>query len=79
MNGLRENYFTMQRNLFLMEEEEFGEITAKMKEFLLGIELMKPSRFIKGALCWRRYGRPLANREHLFRAFYLKTFQRRKC
>lgn len=73
MNDLREIYFTMQRNLFPMVEEELGEITAKMKEFLLGIELMKPSRFIKGALCWSGQGRPMANREHLFRAFYLKT------
>ncbi len=71
MNDLRENYFTMQRNLFPMVEEELGEITAKMKEFLVGIELMKPSRFIKGALCWSGQGRPMANREHLFRAFYL--------
>ncbi len=57
-----------------MVEEKLGEIIAKMKEFLLGIELMKPSRFIKGTLCRNGHGRSMANREYLFRAFYLKTF-----
>ena len=35
MNDLPKQYFTMETYLFPMLEEEIGEITAKMKEFLL--------------------------------------------
>jgi len=34
MNDLPKLYFTMETYLFPMLEEEFGELTAKMREFL---------------------------------------------
>lgn len=34
MNSLSEIYFTTERYLFPMVEEEIGEISEKMKEFL---------------------------------------------
>jgi len=56
-----------------MVEEELGELTAKMKEFLRIVELVQPSRFINGALCWGGLGRPMASREKMLRAFFLKA------
>ncbi|MCF6176991.1 MAG: hypothetical protein L3J71_14625 [Victivallaceae bacterium] len=35
-----------------MVEEEIGELTAKLQEFLRIIELVKPARFITGPLSW---------------------------
>jgi hypothetical protein len=35
-----------------MVEEEVGELTEKEQEFLRIIELVKPSKFIDGALSW---------------------------
>jgi len=63
----------MQCDLFPMVEEELGELTAKMKEFLRIIELLQPSRFIKGVLCWSGLGRPMESREKMLRAFFLKA------
>lgn len=34
MNDLRERYFSIEQSLFPMVEEEFGELTTKMKEFI---------------------------------------------
>lgn len=45
MNDLPKLYLTMEAYLFPMLEEEIGELTAKMKEFLRIVELVKPSRF----------------------------------
>ena len=50
MNDLRERYFNMQCSLFPMVEEEFGELTSKMKEFLWIVELVQSGRFINAAL-----------------------------
>ncbi len=50
MNDLPKLYFTMETYLFPMVEEEIGEITAKMKEFLRIVEQVRPSRFINDAL-----------------------------
>ena len=56
-----------------MPEEEIGELTAKMKEFLRIAELVKPSRFITSALRWSGLGRPMKDREKMLRAFFLKA------
>ena len=46
MNDLPKLYFTMETYLFPLLEEELCELTAKMKEFLRIVEMIKPSRFI---------------------------------
>jgi len=73
MNNLSEMYFNMQCRLFPLLEEEIGEITEKLQEFLQIIELVKPSRFIDGALSWCGLGRRMKSRESIFRAFVLKS------
>jgi len=73
MNDLRERYFSIEQSLFPMVEEEFGELTSKMKEFLRIVELVQPGRFINAALRWCGLGRPMANRESMLRAFFLKA------
>ena len=70
MNDLPKLYFTMERYLFPMLEEEIGELTAKMKEFLRIVELVKPSRFITNALRWSGLGRPMKDRENCFERFF---------
>jgi hypothetical protein len=52
-------------------EEEIGELTEKLQEFLRIVELVRPSRFMTGNLSWCGFGRPLKNRENIFRAFVL--------
>ena len=73
MNNLPDIYFNIQSRLFPMVEEEIGELTQKQQEFLRIIELVKPSRFIGGALIWSGLGRRLKNRENMLRAFFLKA------
>lgn len=73
MNNLSNIYLNIQSRLFPMVEEEIGEITAKLQEFLQIIELVKPSRFMTGALSWCGLGRRLKSREKMFRAFVLKS------
>ena len=73
MNDLPKLYFTPESYLFPMLEEEIGELTAKMKEFLRIAELVKPSRFITSALRWSGLGRPMKDREKMLRAFFLKA------
>lgn len=73
MNDLPKLYFTMESYLFPMLEEEIGELTAKMKEFLRIVELVRPSRFINNALRWCGFGRPMKDREKILRAFFLKA------
>ncbi len=73
MNDLPELYFTMETYLFPMLEEEIGELTAKMKEFLRIVEMIKPSRFINSTLRWCGLGRPMKDREKMLRAFFLKS------
>ena len=73
MNDLPKLYFTLESYLFPMLEEEIGELTAKMKEFLRIVELVKPSRFITNALRWCGLGRPMKDREKMLRAFFLKA------
>ena len=73
MNDLPKLSFTMESCLFPMPEEEIGELTAKMKEFLRIAELVKPSRFITSALRWSGLGRPMKDREKMLRAFFLKA------
>ena len=46
MNDLPKLYFTMETYLFPLLEEELCELTAKRKEFLRIVEMIKPSRFI---------------------------------
>ncbi len=41
MNSLPGLYFSMESYLFPAVEEEIGEITAKMKEFLLEVNTIK--------------------------------------
>jgi hypothetical protein len=48
MNKLSEMYFNIQSQLFPMVEEEIGELTKKLQEFLRIIELAKPTRFTAG-------------------------------
>jgi len=73
MNNLPSIYFNIQSRLFPMVEEEIGELTKKQQEFLRIIELVKPSRFIGGALSWCGLGRRLKDRENMLRAFFLKA------
>lgn len=73
MNDLPKLYFTMESYLFPMVEEEMGELTAKMKEFLRIVEMIKPSRFMNNALRWCGLGRPMKDREKMLRAFFLKA------
>lgn len=73
MNKLRETYITIECYLFPMLEEEFGELTAKQKEFVRVLELVRPSRFIDANLRWSGMGRPMSGREGMLRAFILKA------
>ena len=59
MNDLPKLYFTMETYLFPLLEEELCELTAKMKEFLRIVEMIKPSRFITSTLRWSGLGRPM--------------------
>lgn len=56
-----------------MVEEEIGELTAKMKEFLRIVELLQPDRFLSDVMRWSGLGRPMAAREKILRAFFLKS------
>ena len=71
MNDLPKLYFTMETYLFPLLEEELCELTAKMKEFLRIVEMIKPSRFITSTLRWSGLGRPMKDREKMLRAFFL--------
>lgn len=73
MNDLPMLYFTMETYLFPMVEEELGELTAKMREFLRLVEVVRPSRFITDALRWCGLGRPMKDREKMLLAFFLKA------
>ena len=73
MNDLPKLYFTMERYLFPLLEEELGELTAKMREFLRIVEVVRPSRFITSALRWCGLCRPMKDREKMLRAFCLKA------
>ena len=50
MNSLSEVFFTTERYLFPMVEEEIGEISEIMKEFLRIVEIIRPARFLTDAL-----------------------------
>lgn len=73
MNDLPKLYFTMEPYLFPMVEEELGELTAKMKEFLRLVEVVRPSRFITSALRRCGLGRPMKDREKMLLALFLKA------
>lgn len=73
MNNLPKLYFTMETYLFPMLEEEIGELTAKMREFLRIVEVVRPDRFLTDALRWCGLGRPMKDREKMLRAFFLKA------
>lgn len=73
MNSLSEIYFTTERYLFPMVEEEIGEISEKMKEFLRIVETIRPARFLTDALRWCGLGRPMKDREHILRSFFMKS------
>lgn len=73
MNKLSEMYFNMQCRLFPLLEEEIGEITDKLQEYLRIIELVKPARFIDRTLSWCGLGRRMKSRESIFRAYVLKS------
>ena len=56
MNDLPKLYFTLESYLFPMPEEEIGELTAKMKEFLRIVELVKSGRPMKDwKKCFKRF------------------------
>ena len=44
-----------------------------MKEFLRILEVVRPSRFLTNALRWCGLGRPMKDREKIFRAFPVKS------
>ena len=73
MKPLQQFYFNMQMFLFPAMEEEIGEMTGKMQEFVMLLELLKPGRFIPDALLGGVLGRPRRSRERLLRAFLLKA------
>ena len=73
MNSLSDIYFTTESYLFPVLEEEIGEISGKMKEFLRILEVIRPSRFLTSALRWCGQGRPMKDREKILRAFFLKS------
>ena len=73
MNKLNELYFNIQTRLFPMVEEEIGELTEKLQEFLKILELVEPSRFIDETMIWCGLGRPPKSREFMLRAFFLKA------
>ena len=73
MNRLSDIYYTTESYLFPMVEEGIGEITGKMKEFLRILEVVRPSRFLTNALRWCGLGRPMKDREKIFRAFLVKS------
>ena len=52
MNDLPKLYFTMEMYLFPIREDELGELTVKMRDFLRIVEVVRPSRFIANALRW---------------------------
>lgn len=56
-------YFTLETSLLPMQKEEIGEITARMKELLQIIEMVKPSRFITSTLRGCGLGQPMKNRD----------------
>ena len=70
MDNLPKLYFTMETYLFPMLEEEIGELSAKMREFLRIVEVVRPSRFITRTLRWCGFGRPMKDREKMLRAFF---------
>ena len=72
MNRLSDIYYTTESYLFPMEEG-IGEITGKMKEFLRILEVVHPSCFLTNALSWCGLGRPMQEREKIFRAFLVKS------
>ena len=73
MNSLSDIYFTTERRLFPVLEEEIGELTGKMKEFLRLLEVIRPSRYVTNALRWCGLGRPMKDREKILRAFFMKS------
>ena len=73
MNSLSEIYFTTERRLFPVLEEEIGELTGKMKEFLRLVEVIRPGRYVTNALRWCGLGRPMKDREKILRAFFMKS------
>ena len=73
MNNLPKLCYTMESYLFPTGEEEMGELTAKIKEFLRIVEMVKSSRFINNSLRWCGLGRPMKDREKMLRAFFLKA------
>ena len=73
MDNLPKLYFTMETYLFPMLEEEIGELSAKMREFLRIVEVVRPSRFITRTLRWCGFGRPMNDREKMLLAFFLKA------
>jgi hypothetical protein len=50
MNRLSDIYYTTESYLFPMVEEEIGEITEKMKEFLRILEVVPPSQLLQALL-----------------------------
>ena len=60
MNRLSDIYYTTESYLFPMVEEEIGEITGKMKEFLRKLEVVRPSRFLTNA-CLGPLNRPASS------------------
>ena len=58
MNKSSDIYYTTESYLFPMVEEEIGEITGKMKEFLRILEVVRPSSFLTNALRWCGLGLP---------------------
>ena len=73
MNDLPKLYFTMETYLFPLLEEELCELTAKMKEFLRIVEMIKPPRFVTSTLHWGGLGRPMKDREKMLRVSFLKV------
>lgn len=73
MKNLPWVYSTIQMKLFPVLEEEIGERSGKMQEFIRVVELVKPFRFITSAMRWSELGRPMQSRENMLRAFFLKS------
>ena len=72
MERLSSVFYSIQKWLFPVLEEELGELGEKEREFVRVLELMKPDKFM-GPFGWQGMGRPRDGRLPVLKAFMAKT------